>query len=126
MAVYLFTVKTISRGKNGGNMLAAAAYRPGSRLVERAEWDPGSAIASAAHAAGAELADAATGRAWDFSRKPVEHSEIALPSDAPEWMTDRQALWSAVGHPFGSVAAMPVSGARSSSGCRASWTARRS
>ena len=43
-----------------------------------------------------ELADAATGRAWDFSRKPVEHSEIALPSGAPEWMADRQALWSAV------------------------------
>src|SRR5689334_15710125 len=96
MAVYLFTVKVISRGRDGGNMLAAAAYRAGSRLVEQAEWDPGSAVAHAAHAAGAELADTATGRAWDFSRKLVEFSEVSLPDRAPGWMADRQSLWSAV------------------------------
>src|SRR4051794_2909954 len=57
MAVYLLTVRTISRGRAGGNMLAAAAYRSGSRLVERDGWDPGSVVAAAAHAAGERLAD---------------------------------------------------------------------
>ena len=72
MAIYHLSVKTISRSA-GRTATAAAAYR-----------------------AGVEIVDARTGELHDYRRKGgVVHSEIVLPVGAPEWATDRSALWNA-------------------------------
>jgi hypothetical protein len=72
MAIYHLSVKTISRSA-GRSATAAAAYR-----------------------AGVEIADTRTGEVHDYRRKGgVEHSEIVLPKDAPDWARDRAALWNA-------------------------------
>lgn len=72
MAIYHLSVKTISRSA-GRSATAAAAYR-----------------------AGVEIADTRTGDVHDYRRKGgVEHSEIVLPKDAPDWARDRAALWNA-------------------------------
>ncbi|WP_157082327.1 Ti-type conjugative transfer relaxase TraA, partial [Sphingomonas pruni] len=65
--------KVISRA-NGSSALAAAAYRSASRLHD-------------------ERLD----RHHDFSNKAgVVHSEVMLPEDAPEHLSDREKLWNAV------------------------------
>lgn len=72
MAIYHLSVKTISRSA-GRSATAAAAYR-----------------------AGVEILDTRTGEVHDYRRKGgVEHSEIVLPKDAPDWARDRAALWNA-------------------------------
>ena len=72
MASYHLAVKTISRSA-GRSATAAAAYR-----------------------AGAEIADQREGVVHDYTRRSgVDHTEIVLPSDAPEWASDRAALWNA-------------------------------
>lgn len=91
MAVYRLSAQIIGRGA-GLSVVAAAAYRAASRLVEAA-----SAVASAAYRSGAALDDEAHGAVHDFGRKRgVVHSEIVLPTDAPPWMADRERLWNAV------------------------------
>ena len=55
-----------------------------------------SATAAAAYRAGAEITDERTGLVHDYTRKQgVEHREIVVPADAPEWASDRAALWNA-------------------------------
>src|SRR3546814_1320050 len=55
-----------------------------------------SATAAAAYRAGVELTDERTGLVHDYTRKQgVEHSELMLPTDAPEWAADRERLWNA-------------------------------
>jgi Ti-type conjugative transfer relaxase TraA len=55
-----------------------------------------SAVAGAAYRAGSELTDGRTGEIHDYTGKHgVEHSEIVLPADAPEWARERSALWNA-------------------------------
>ena len=55
-----------------------------------------SATAAAAYRAGAEITDERTGIVHDYTRKQgVEHREIVVPADAPEWARDRAALWNA-------------------------------
>lgn len=72
MAIYHLSVKTISRSA-GRSATAAAAYR-----------------------AGVEIMDARTGEVHDYRRKGgVEHTELVLPVDAPDWARDRAALWNA-------------------------------
>lgn len=72
MASYHLAVKTISRSA-GRSATAAAAYR-----------------------AGAEIADQSAGVVHDYTRRSgVNHTQIVLPSDAPEWASDRAALWNA-------------------------------
>src|SRR3546814_7580944 len=45
-----------------------------------------SATAAAAYRAGVEITDERTGLVHDYTRKQgVEHSELMLPTDAPEW-----------------------------------------
>jgi len=67
------TASAITRGK-GHKVVAAAAYRSGSRLHDEKH--------ECVH---------------DYSRRDgVVHSEIALPEGAPEWMNDREKLWNAV------------------------------
>ena len=72
MAIYHLSVKTISRSA-GRSATAAAAYR-----------------------AGVEIADERTGEVHDYRRKGgVESADIVLPDGAPEWATNRGALWNA-------------------------------
>ena len=72
MAIYHFSVKTVSRAR-GRSAVAAAAYRSGTRL-----------------------ADERTGEMCDYRRKQgVEHSEIMAPTEAPGWARKREALWNA-------------------------------
>jgi ATP-dependent exoDNAse (exonuclease V) alpha subunit len=73
MSIYHLEAQIISR-RDGGNAVAAAAYRSASRLT-----------------------DEATGIIHDFRRKRgVAHTEIMGPPNAPEWIYDRQILWNAV------------------------------
>src|SRR3546814_386449 len=55
-----------------------------------------SATAAAAYRAGVEITDERTGLVHDYTRKQgVEHSELMLPTDAPEWAADRERLGNA-------------------------------
>lgn len=75
MAIYALNMQIISRGK-GRSVVAAAAYRSGSKLHD-------------------ERLD----RVHDYTRKQgVEHSEILLPPNAPAWLhgIDRETLWNRV------------------------------
>lgn len=72
MAIYHLSVKAVSRSA-GRSATAAAAYR-----------------------AGCEITDQRTGEVHDYTRKGgVESADIVLPDGAPEWATDRAALWNA-------------------------------
>lgn len=58
-----------------------------------------SAVAAAAYRAGEKLYDERQNLTHDYARRlGVEHKEILLPSDAPNWVQgiDREALWNAV------------------------------
>ncbi|MFZ5746909.1 MAG: MobQ family relaxase [Pseudomonadota bacterium] len=58
-----------------------------------------SVIAAAAYRAGEKLFDARQGMTHDYSRRSgVEHTEILLPTDAPDWIRglDREELWNQV------------------------------
>ena len=73
MAIYHFSVKVISRA-SGRSAVAAAAYRSADRLHD-------------------ERLD----RHHDFTNKSgVVHSEILLPENAPEHLSDREKLWNEV------------------------------
>ena len=73
MALYHLSVKMVSRGK-GHSVVAGAAYR-----------------------AGEKLRDDRTGKIYDYSsREDVAHSEMLVPSIAPQWANDRQAHWNQV------------------------------
>ena len=73
MAIYHFSVKVISRAE-GRSAVAAAAYRSASALQ-----------------------DERLGRIHDFTGKDdVIHSEVLLPSGAPERLADRTTLWNEV------------------------------
>lgn len=72
-----------------------ASYRFEAQIIGRGTGR--SATAAAAYRAAARIADARTGDVHDYTRRRgVEHAEILLPRDAPEWMADRAALWNAV------------------------------
>lgn len=73
MAIYHLSAKVLSRS-SGRSVVAAAAYRSGSRLR-----------------------DERTGRAYDFTRKHgVEYTAIVAPPRTPAWMLDRRLLWNGV------------------------------
>jgi ATP-dependent exoDNAse (exonuclease V) alpha subunit len=72
MAIYHLSVKAISRSA-GRSSTAAAAYR-----------------------AGCEITDKRTGEVHDYTRKGgVASTDLVLPDGAPEWATDRSAVWNA-------------------------------
>lgn len=72
MASYHLAVKTVSRSA-GRSATAAAAYRSGASIVCERE-----------------------GVVHDYTRRSgVDHAEIVLPQGAPEWASDRTALWNA-------------------------------
>lgn len=73
MPIFFARAKIISRS-NGQNAIACAAYRSGEKLYDRTEE-----------------------KEHDYSRKTgILDQGIALPEGAPEWMKDRQKLWTAV------------------------------
>jgi len=73
MAIFHFSAKIISRA-SGRSAVAAAAYRSASRLRDE-RFD----------------------RDHDFSNKPsVVHSEVMLPDNAAERLSDRERLWNEV------------------------------
>lgn len=73
MAIFFARAKIISRG-NGQNAVASAAYRSGERLYDRTEE-----------------------KTHDYSRKSgILESGIATPEGAPEWMKDRERLWTEI------------------------------
>lgn len=73
MAIYHFSMKTFSRSK-GQTATASMAYRSGTKIDCERE-----------------------GRTHDYTKKSgVEHSEIFLPPNSPEWASDRSALWNNV------------------------------
>jgi ATP-dependent exoDNAse (exonuclease V) alpha subunit len=70
MAIYHLSVKAISRSA-GRSSTAAAAYR-----------------------AGCEITDKRTGEVHDYTRKGgIASTDMVLPDGAPEWATDRSAVW---------------------------------
>ncbi len=72
MAIFHLSVKTISRSA-GRSATAAAAYR-----------------------AGVKITDERTGEIHDYQRRTgVESILLLLPANAPDWATDRAALWNA-------------------------------
>jgi len=72
MASYHLAVKAISRSA-GRSATAAAAYRAGAAIECQRE-----------------------GVTHDYTRRSgVDHTQIVLPADAPEWASDRTALWNA-------------------------------
>src|SRR3546814_20559937 len=57
---------------------------------------PYTTLFRSAYRAGVEITDERTGLVHDYTRKQgVEHSELMLPTDAPEWAADRERLWNA-------------------------------
>lgn len=75
MAIFHLSVKTISRAA-GRSAIAAAAYRAGCK--------------------GLVMADERTGEIHDYRRKRgVESVDLILPIGAPDWATDRAAIWNA-------------------------------
>ncbi len=73
MATYHFSAKIISRS-SGRSSVAAAAYRAAEQLVDQRQ-----------------------GLAHDYVRRSgVLHTEVILPSGAPEWLRKRESLWNAV------------------------------
>ena len=73
MAIYHLSVQVISRGQ-GRSCVAAAAYRAGEKLE-----------------------DVRQGLIQDYTRRhDVRETWIQAPEGGPAWVTDRQALWTAV------------------------------
>ena len=90
MALFSFSGQIISRGKSvaigadGGNGVKANSLRSTS-------------IAAAAYRSGSRLVDKRSGKVFDYSRKGgVVYTEIMLPPNAPGRYHDRATLWNAV------------------------------
>ena len=90
MALFSFSGQIISRGKSvaigadGGNGAKANSLRSTS-------------IAAAAYRSGSRLVDKRSGKVFDYSRKGgVVYTEIMLPPNAPGRYHDRATLWNAV------------------------------
>ena len=81
-----------AQGASDGTM---ATYRLSAQVIKRKEGR--TVVAAASYRAAEKLHDERLGQTFDFRRKAgVEHTEILLPKDAPEWMGDREKLWNAV------------------------------
>lgn len=72
MAIYHLSVQTISRGK-GKSCVASAAYRAGEKLYDEKQQ-----------------------LSHNYTKKKEIESEIIAPSNAPEWVYNRQKLWNEV------------------------------
>ena len=75
MAIYRLEAKIIGREKRGRSVVAAAAYRAGTKLKD-------------------ELKD----KVYDYARriKGVLNSQILAPAGAPQWVLSPETLWNTV------------------------------
>jgi hypothetical protein len=73
LAIYHYSMQVISRSDGQRNAVACAAYRSGEKLM-----------------------DESTDQQKYYPRDVQPDSFIMAPSNAPEWMVDRQKLWSEV------------------------------
>jgi hypothetical protein len=72
-----------------------ASYHFAAQIIKRSAGR--SAVAAAAYRAGEKLHDERQNVTHDYSQRGgVQHTEIMAPDDAPDWVYDRQNLWSAV------------------------------
>jgi Ti-type conjugative transfer relaxase TraA len=72
-----------------------AIYHCSANIISRG--DGKSAVAAAAYRSGEKLHDERLGVEHDYTLKQdVLHTEILLPKDAPDWMSNREKLWNAV------------------------------
>lgn len=80
---------------NSGEAENVATYRLSAQVIGRSSGR--SATAAAAYRAGVEIVDERTGLVHDYTRREgVEAVFIVAPESAPEWASDRSALWNAV------------------------------
>lgn len=83
MAIYHFSGQILGRSSK---VNPDGSYRPGSKVV-----------AAAAYRSGSRLVDGNTGEVHDYShRRGVVHSEIMAPPGSAPWLEDRQLLWSTI------------------------------
>ncbi|MCA1441258.1 MobA/MobL family protein [Ensifer sp. IC4062] len=83
MAIYHFSGQILGRKPKRN---PDGSYRPGSK-----------AVAAAAYRAGERLVDRANSEVHDYSRRGgVAHSEIIAPPGSAPWLTDRETLWNTV------------------------------
>ncbi len=72
-----------------------AIYHLSGSIISRSQGR--SAVACAAYRAGDNLHDNRYGKTHDYTLKQdVVFSEILLPGNAPEWMSNREVLWNSV------------------------------
>jgi len=72
-----------------------AIYHLSAQIIGRSGGK--SAVASAAYRAGEKLHDQHIGQTFDYTKKRgVDYTEILVPSNAPEWASDRSRLWNEV------------------------------
>ena len=72
-----------------------AIYHLSAQIIGRSGGK--SAVASAAYRAGEKLHDEHIGQTFDYTKKRgVDYTEILVPSNAPEWASDRSRLWNEV------------------------------
>lgn len=72
-----------------------AIYHCSAKVIGRSSGR--SATGAAAYRAGEKIVDHRTGLIHDYTRKGgVDHAQIIAPAGAPEWATDRSALWNEV------------------------------
>jgi len=74
MAIFHLNAKVISRGK-GQSAIAAAAYRSGDRLKDRAADEV---------------------KHYRARAERIQFTGLFVPGNAPEWAKDRESLWNAV------------------------------
>lgn len=73
-----------------------AIYHLSGQVISRSQGR--SAVACASYRSAEKLIDERTEITHDYAKKAhdILHKEIMLPTDAPEWMKDRNKLWNAV------------------------------
>lgn len=74
-----------------------AVFHFNCKYLSRAGETEKNAVRAASYCAGTKLSDLNTDRTYNYSKKrEVIFSEIQAPANSPEWVADRQRLWSEV------------------------------